>query len=81
MWYCLYKFILTIFLSLYQLLSKSKALYAEISAVLKMINSRSSSSTHGFSDESELHSHVLELNDMLAEEQNCYEVSSCCLRI
>ncbi|KAI3453111.1 hypothetical protein Pfo_009774 [Paulownia fortunei] len=56
-----------------ELLSKAKALYAEISAVLQEINHRSLSSMHEFSDASELHRHVLELNDMLAKEKNYYK--------
>ncbi|KAL8052963.1 hypothetical protein ABFS82_05G040000 [Erythranthe guttata] len=45
-----------------ELLSKSKALYTEISAVLREL-----------SDETELHSHVVELNDTLAKEENYFE--------
>ncbi|KAK6122337.1 hypothetical protein DH2020_043957 [Rehmannia glutinosa] len=55
-----------------ELLSKAEDLYAEISAVLQEINSRSLSSMHEFSDASELHRHVLELNDMLAKEKKYY---------
>ncbi|KAK6146796.1 hypothetical protein DH2020_020665 [Rehmannia glutinosa] len=55
-----------------ELLSKAEDLYAEISAVLQEINSRSLSSMHEFSDASELHRHVLELNDMLANEKKYY---------
>ncbi|KAK6122362.1 hypothetical protein DH2020_043872 [Rehmannia glutinosa] len=56
------------------LLSKAEDLYAEISAVLQEINSRSLSSMHEFSDASDLHRHVLELNDMLAKEKKYYDL-------
>ncbi|KAL0372702.1 UNVERIFIED_CONTAM: putative 1-phosphatidylinositol-3-phosphate 5-kinase FAB1C [Sesamum calycinum] len=52
-----------------ELLSKAEALYAEISAVLQEINERSSSFMHEFTDANDLHGHILELNDMLANER------------
>ncbi|KAL8549602.1 hypothetical protein ACS0TY_008446 [Phlomoides rotata] len=53
-----------------ELLRKAKTLYAEISAVLQEINHRSLSFMHDFCDANDLHRRVLELNDMLANEQN-----------
>lgn len=63
-------------LSLCQLLSKAKALHDEISSVLEEFKSKCLSSMDEFSDASELHNHVLELNNMLSEEKTCYEVST-----
>ncbi|XP_011075701.1 putative 1-phosphatidylinositol-3-phosphate 5-kinase FAB1C isoform X1 [Sesamum indicum] len=57
----------------YELLSKARALYAEISRVLEEVKSKSSSSIDEFSDASELHNHVLELNSMLSGERSHYE--------
>lgn len=50
-------------------------MHAEISSVLEEFKSKCLSSMDEFSDASELHNHVLELNDMLSEEKTCYEVS------
>ncbi|KAK4409690.1 putative 1-phosphatidylinositol-3-phosphate 5-kinase FAB1C [Sesamum angolense] len=50
----------------YELLSKARALYAEISRVLEEVKSKCSSSIDEFADASELHNHVLELNSMLS---------------
>ncbi|KAL0326909.1 UNVERIFIED_CONTAM: putative 1-phosphatidylinositol-3-phosphate 5-kinase FAB1C [Sesamum angustifolium] len=58
-----------------ELLSKAEALYAEISAVLQEINERSSSFMHEFTDANDLHGHILELNDMLANEKSYYKDS------
>ncbi|PIN09518.1 Phosphatidylinositol-4-phosphate 5-kinase [Handroanthus impetiginosus] len=55
-----------------ELLCKAKALYAEISVVLQEINNRSLYSMQDLSDASELHSHILELIDTLAKEENYY---------
>lgn len=57
----------------YELLSKAKALHDEISSVLEEFKSKCLSSMDEFSDASELHNHVLELNNMLSEEKTCYE--------
>ncbi|KAK4423472.1 putative 1-phosphatidylinositol-3-phosphate 5-kinase FAB1C [Sesamum alatum] len=58
-----------------ELLSKAEALYAEISAVLQEINERSLSFLHEFTDANDLHGHILELNDMLANEKSYYKDS------
>ncbi|XP_047966656.1 putative 1-phosphatidylinositol-3-phosphate 5-kinase FAB1C [Salvia hispanica] len=57
----------------YELLSKAKALHAEISRVLDEFKSKCLSSMDEFSDANELHNHVLELNSMLCEEKTSYE--------
>ncbi|KAL0396725.1 UNVERIFIED_CONTAM: putative 1-phosphatidylinositol-3-phosphate 5-kinase FAB1C [Sesamum calycinum] len=57
----------------YELLSKARALYAEISRVLEEVKSKSSSSIDEFADASELHNHVLELSSMLSGEKSHYE--------
>ncbi|KAK4430292.1 putative 1-phosphatidylinositol-3-phosphate 5-kinase FAB1C [Sesamum alatum] len=57
----------------YELLSKAKALYAEIERVLQDVKSKSSSSIDELSEASELHNHVLELNNMLSGEKSHYE--------
>ncbi|XP_057765894.1 putative 1-phosphatidylinositol-3-phosphate 5-kinase FAB1C [Salvia miltiorrhiza] len=57
----------------YELLSKAKALHAEISRVLDEFKSKCLSSMDEFSDANELHNHVMELNGMLCEEKTSYE--------
>ncbi|KAI3467002.1 hypothetical protein Pfo_023665 [Paulownia fortunei] len=57
----------------FELLSKAKVLHAEILGVLEEFKIKSLSSMGEFSDASELHNHVLELNDMLSKEKSYYE--------
>ncbi|CAI9785435.1 unnamed protein product [Fraxinus pennsylvanica] len=58
-----------------ELLSKAKALYAEISVVLHQIEQKISSNTNEFSKASELHCHILVLKNMHATELNRYKDS------
>ncbi|XP_059645884.1 putative 1-phosphatidylinositol-3-phosphate 5-kinase FAB1C [Cornus florida] len=55
-----------------ELLTKTEALYAEISDVLDGIEQKCTSFGHEPSDTSELHSHIVELKDLLVKERNDY---------
>lgn len=75
--FCYYSILIyLIFSFLYQLLSKVEALYAEMSSVLYSIDQRISMIEHEFSDISELHNHVMELQELLTNEKSYYNVSS-----
>ncbi|KAL9148857.1 hypothetical protein ABFS82_12G070800 [Erythranthe guttata] len=57
----------------YELSSKARDLHAEISDFLEEFKAKSLSAMDEFSDASELHRHVLELDDILFEEKSYYQ--------
>lgn len=61
-------------LPLLQLLSKSEALYEEISGALQSIEQKSLSG-HELSARNELHNRIMELKEQLIIERNNYNVS------